>query len=128
MDHNPLQKFSHKALIILISLFAGCTTSKKLTVDDTQLSRSPGLQQYIDKTLAQDAKNKELERMYLKEIAAAQHHDDQDAYKFFIVEYIKVPRLKLPEWMKQEPGYVQPLSDADILNREFKIVLRVCEN
>ena len=105
----------------------GCVTNN-LTVDDTKVSRSPEMQAYVDKVLAQDAENKKYERDILREIAIAQENDDRDAYKFFIVEYIRAPRLKLPDWMKQEPGYVQPLSDKDILNREFKIIVRVREN
>jgi len=118
-------KYSHNLLILIATLcFTGCNTHK-LTVEDTTVTRSIELQKYIDDLLAEDADNKRIERQYLNEIAIAQKNDDQDAYKFYMLEFMSIPRLKLPEWMKNEPGYVLPLSDEDILNRQFKLIVRV---
>lgn len=76
-------------------------------------------QQYIDQLLAQDAANKKLEREYLREIGHAQDNNDEEAFKFFLSEFMNVPRLVIPEWMKSEPGYVKWLSDKDIKDRKF---------
>ena len=47
------------------------------------------------------------EKIYLEEIRRAQENDDEQAFMFFIREYAKVKRLKLPEWIKKEPNYVE---------------------
>lgn len=111
-------------LIFSLSLLicAGCSV-KNQTSKDTTVSRSPEMQKYIDDLLAEDAANKQLEREYLHEIAVAQEHNDHDAYKFYVVEFIKVPRLEIPEWMKKEPGYMEPISEEEIINR--RIIIRV---
>lgn len=107
---------------VLILLSCGCIHTKPtVSVADTNLGRTPEYQQEIDAILAEDAENKRWEGIYLKEIAIAQDNDDHDAYKFFIVEYIKLPRMKLPDWMKQEPGYVQPISATDVLRGQIRI-------
>ena len=115
------------AALVIILLSSGCTHINKVTEKDTNLSRSSAYQKEIDELLAVDAENKKWERIYLKEIAIAQDNNDQDAYKFFIVEYIKLPRLKLPEWMKKEPGYIEPVRASDILRGEFQIRIQVAD-
>ena len=77
---------------------------------DTKLSRSAEYQEEIDALLAADAENKKWERIYLLEIGAAQEHNDFEAYGFFLEEFLRIPRLKLPDWLKKEPGYVKPVS------------------
>jgi hypothetical protein len=89
------------------------------TREDTLPARSIEFQKEIDRILAVDAENKKWERVYLSEIAIAQENDDQDAYKFFIVEYINIPRLILPGWLKNEPGYVKQVSAEEILREKF---------
>lgn len=91
--------------------------------EDTLVVRTTEYQEEIDRFLEVDTENKKWERIYLREIARAQETDDTDAYKFFIIEYIKIPRLIVPEWMKSEPGYVPKLTDADILRGEFRSIL-----
>ena len=59
----------------------------------------------IAELLAEDRKNKELELVYLKEIEVAQENDDWDAYEYFFDEYMNVPRLDIPEHLKQHPDY-----------------------
>ena len=107
--------------VALFLLSSGCVSQVKLSVNDTAVSRSSEMQQEIDAILAADTENKRWERIYLKEIAIAQENNDPDAYKFFITEYIKMPRMKLPEWMKQEPNYTQPVSEIDILRGQIRI-------
>ena len=105
--------------LLCVLLILGLTSCKSITtcflvesvddgpvIEDTKLIRSLEYQKEIDDLLAIDAENKKWEKIFLKEIAAAQKHDDYGAYQFFLEEYLNVPRLRLPEWMKDEPGYV----------------------
>ena len=108
--------------LLLITL-TSCIVHQKdtsPTKQDTLPTRSVEFQKEIDRILAVDAENKEWERIYLSEIAIAQENDDQDAYKFFIVEYINIPRLILPRWLKEQPGYVKQVSAEEILRERFQ--------
>lgn len=87
--------------------------------EDTKFTRSLEYQKEIDRILAVDAENKKWERIYLSEITTAQENNDNDAYKFFIVEYINIRRLILPRWLKDEPGYVSQISAEEILRDRF---------
>ena len=58
------------------------------------------MQQEINNLLEKDAENKALEREYLEEIRIAEQNNDQEAFKFYLSEYVKVERLKLPDWIK----------------------------
>ena len=78
-------------LLALALLIASC---KPTRVADKELLR-------------QDRENKELELVYLQEIREAQKNNDRDAYEFYFREYINVPRLKIPEWMKEDPDYFE---------------------
>ena len=111
--------------VMYLLLICGCVHNKiGLDAEDTELIRSHEYQKEIDAIIAEDTENKRWERIYLKEIAIAQENNDPDAYKFFIVEYIKLPRLLLPEWMKDEPGYTKPVSETDVLRGQIKIILK----
>jgi hypothetical protein len=57
------------------------------------------------KLLLQDAENKKEEIMYLNEIKIAQDNNDTDALEFYLEEYIKVPRLEIPEHLKEHPSF-----------------------
>jgi hypothetical protein len=57
--------------------------------------------------LTEDRKNKEQELIFLNEIKAAQENDDWEAYQFYFNEYMEVPRLDIPEELKQHPNYFQ---------------------
>lgn len=94
---------------MLLLLFSGCVQTH-VTPEDTKLFRSAEYQAEIDSLLAADAENKKWERSYLKEIAIAQEHNDLEAYRFFLEEFLRIPRFKLPAWLKKEPGYVKPIS------------------
>tara|TARA_B000000557_G_C20811171_1_gene460202 strand:+ start:3272 stop:3583 length:312 start_codon:yes stop_codon:yes gene_type:complete len=95
----------NKLLIIITFFLLGCNHLPK--PEDTKLSRSKDMQDEINKILAKDAENKKLEREILEEIRIAQENQDEDAFKFFLQDYMRVERLKIPEWMKEEPNYVQ---------------------
>lgn len=93
--------------LFLILVLAGCNHSPNLTPTDTKVSRSVEMQEEINLLLAKDAENKKLERQYLEEIRIAEKNNDQEAFKFYLSEYVRVERLKLPEWIKKEPNYVE---------------------
>ena len=93
--------------IILILCLTGFSCSHRLKPEDTKVSRSTEMQQEIDILLAKDAENKKLEREYLEEIRIAQVNNDEEAFRYYLDEYIKVERLDLPDWIKQEPNYVR---------------------
>lgn len=96
-----------KYFTLTILLFAGCNHSSNLQPEDTKVSRSADMQNEIDYILSLDEAYKAEEKMYLEEIRKAQLNDDEIAFKFFLREYAKVKRLKLPEWIKKEPNYVE---------------------
>ena len=109
-------------LFILLVCMSGCKSITSLflitdspTTKDTELIRTPEYQKEIDELLAADAENKKWEKIYLKEIAAAEKHQDWDAYQYFLREFIIIPRFKLPDWIKEEPGYVEGVND-DFIN------------
>lgn len=93
--------------LFLILALTGCSHSSNLNPTDTKFSRSAEMQAEIDSVLAKDAENKKLEKEYLEEIRRAEENNDQEAFKFYLSEYVKVKRLKLPEWIKREPNYVK---------------------
>jgi hypothetical protein len=101
--------------VLIIFTLTGCTSinslfliepGKTLGPEDAKLTRSEEYQKEIDIFLATDAENKKWEKIFLKEIKIAKENIDGDAYRFFLEEYIKIPRLNVPEWMKKEKGYV----------------------
>ena len=96
-----------KYLTLTILFFAGCNHSSNLQPEDTKVSRSADMQEEIDLVLAKDSENKKLERQYLEEIRIAEENNDQEAFKFYLSEYVKVERLKLPKWIKKEPNYIE---------------------
>ena len=57
--------------------------------------------------LEEDEKNKRLELEYLDEIQSAEENNDSDAFKFYLQEYMNVPRLEVPEDLKDDPRYFQ---------------------
>lgn len=106
-----------KALTTCILLVVtGCNITKIPTpsITNTTVSRSEAYDLEIRELLKIDADNKKWERIYLQEIRIAQKNDDHDAYKFFIKEYISIPRLILPKWMHSEPGYVPGVTIEEI--------------
>lgn len=96
-----------KYLTLTILLLTGCNHSSNLQPEDTKVSRSVEMQKEINYLLSLDEAYKIEEKVYLEEIRKAQTHDDEIAFQFFLREYAKVKRLKLPAWIKKEPNYVE---------------------
>ena len=96
-----------KYLTLTILLFTGCNHSSNLQPEDTKFSRSADMQEEINKLLAKDKANKLVELEHLEQIRIAQENNDREAFEFFFQEYAEVERLKLPQWIKEEPNYFQ---------------------
>ena len=94
-------------LLPLLLCFFSCTNLNKLKPSDTKITRSADMQEEIDSLLAKDAENKKLERQILEDIRVAEKNQDSEAFRFYLQEYMKVERLKLPDWIKKEPNYVE---------------------
>ena len=98
MPHCTPGSVKMRAIIpVLLLLLFGCNSDNS--------GYTPEFQEYINITLAQDRKNKELELFYLREIRAAEENGDSEAFRFYLSEYMAVPRMDIPDWMKEEPGY-----------------------
>lgn len=83
-------------LSIALLLFSGCSQK-----DEFEIWQEEG----CVKLLLEDRENKELELIYLQEIRIAQENNDLEAYQFYFKEYLRVPRLKIPEELKSHPNY-----------------------
>ena len=59
----------------------------------------------VAKLLLEDKQNKLLELEYLEEIRIAQENDDREAYDFYFKEYLSIPRLDIPDHLKQDSRY-----------------------
>ena len=111
-------------VVLILSLLMTISCAVNTITKTTTVSRTDKYQQEIDSLLAADTESKKWQHIYLREIAIAQENSDSDAYKFFIVEFIKLPRYKIPEWMQKEPNYTPPVSEADVLRLQFKIITK----
>ena len=70
-----------------------------------------------DDIINQDLHNKQRELEILREIRVAQANRDEDAFKFFMQEFMDIPRLTLTHEQKQHPEYRPWLTD-DIIKSE----------
>ena len=43
--------------------------------------------------------------MYLKEMQIAEENNDQEAFNYFFQEYMKIPRLVIPQNLKNHKKY-----------------------
>ena len=55
--------------------------------------------------LKQDKQNKLLEIECLQEMEKAQHHDDIEAFRYYLQRYLEVERLEIPEKLKKSSHY-----------------------
>lgn len=69
-----------------------------------------------DDLISQDLINKQTELDILRELKIAQANQDEEAFKFFVSEYVRVPRLKLTAEQKKHPEYKEWLTDEVIKN------------
>ena len=72
-----------------------------------------------DGIIQQDLYNKQRELNILRELFVAQQHNDEEAFKFFVSEYIRIPRLELTPEQQQHPKFKQRITDDIIKSGEF---------
>ena len=108
-----------RALLLLL-LVTGCNTRNTLSPEDTKLTRTEQHDLEIQELILRDADNKRWARKYLHEIDAAVRNDDWDSVKFYMTEYRKIPMDIVPHYLRDEPGYVQPVS---ALEKFFRITI-----
>lgn len=99
--------------LLCCTLFASCSSLPQPNPSDTSLYRSAEYQAEIDALLKLDRENKEYEKQVLHEINVAFKYKDPEAYRFFLQEYINIPRLVLPNWLQQEDNYYPGLSPSE---------------
>ena len=97
-----------KYIISLIILVASCSNEHTQHVISIH-----------DDIINQDLHNKQRELEILREIRIAQSNRDEEAYKFFMQEYMDIPRLKLTAEQKQHPNFKEWLTDEVIKSGEF---------
>lgn len=83
-------------IILQCLLFCSCVQEKNLPVD---------LDESIEVLLAEDRANKLMELGYLEDIRVAQENNDSEAFRYYLQEYIAVPRLEISEHLKDDPRY-----------------------
>lgn len=98
-----------KYIIPILLLVTGCS-SEHLKHDVTSIHSD---------IINQDLNNKQRELEILREIRMAQANQDEEAYKFFMQEYMEVPRLELTAEQMEHPDYKEWLSDEDISSGKF---------
>lgn len=103
--------------LLLLLLITSCQSTKQNTPEDTHLNRTAEFQREIDECIAKDAENKKWARVYLHEIDQAMLNDDIPAYVFFVGEFEKIPLETVPKEFRDEPGYVEPLSELELFFR-----------
>ena len=101
------------SLLVIVGLVLTSCNSTKLTPDQTSLKRTPEFQAEIDQVIKQDANNKHWARLMLQEIDVAIQNDDYQSYVFFLREYENIPKETVPEYLRNEPGYAQPITDLE---------------
>lgn len=72
-----------------------------------------------DSIIEQDLINKQTELDILRELKIAQHNDDEEAFKFYVSEYVRVPRLQLTAEQKTHPKYKQWITDDVIKSGDY---------
>ena len=98
-----------KYILLPIILFITCCDKNQPSVD---LSIHDGI-------IQQDLYNKQRELDILRELFVAQQHNDEEAFKFYVSEYIRVPRLELTPEQQQHPKFKQRITDDIIKSDEF---------
>lgn len=107
-------------VLLLSILLTSCSTRNTLSPEDTKLTRTKLHSLEIQQLIERDADNKHWSRLYLTEIDTAIKNDDWDAVKFYMTEYRKIPMDIVPHYLRDEPGYVQPVS---ALEKFFRITI-----
>lgn len=108
--------------VILLLTLTGCATKNTLSPGDTSVSRTAAHASEIQQLIKRDATNKHWARIYLHEIDTGVRNDDWDTIKFYLSEYQKIPMDIVPHHLRNEPGYIQPVSK---LEKFFRITVHL---
>lgn len=92
--------------IILIYL-VGCSDQN---IDDSHIH---------DDIVQRDLTNKQYELDVLRELYIAQLNNDEDAFVYYVTEYVRIPRLELNIEQKSHPRYKPWITDDIIKSGEF---------
>lgn len=92
---------------ILLFILVSCTTDQNFDIHDD--------------IIQQDLRNKQTELNILRELYIAQQNQDEESFKFFVSEYVRVPRLILTDEQKSHPDYKEWISDDIIKSGEFML-------
>lgn len=103
---------SQLSMLVWLMFIVGCVSNQP-TPEQTTIRRTADYDQQIRSLIAQDADNKRYARLMLHEIDVAILNDDYTAYVFFLDEYEKIPGELVPPEHRDEPGYVQPISQLE---------------
>lgn len=103
---------SQLLILVWVSITIGCVSNQP-TPEQTTIRRTAEYDQQIQSLIEQDADNKRYARVMLHEIDMAILNDDYTAYIFFLDEYEKIPGELIPSEHRDEPGYVQPISQLE---------------
>lgn len=94
-----------KYVVFLMLLLTSCVKENSHTIHDN--------------IIEQDLINKQTELDILRELKRAQHNDDEEAFKFYVSEYVRVPRLQLTAEQKTHPKYKQWITDDVIKSGDY---------
>lgn len=106
-DSGQVHHFMKIITQILLMCLIGCSAQSS---DDYRVH---------DDIIQQDLNNKQYELDILRELFAAQLNHDEDAFTYYVSEYVRVPRLKLTDEQKLHPRYKPWLTDEIIKSGEF---------
>ena len=101
--------FMKYIILPIILLFTCCAENVQQQVDMSQ----------HDDIIQQDLYNKQRELNMLRELYVAQRQHDEEAFTFFVSEYIRVPRLELTAEQQEHPRFKQRISDDIIKSGDF---------
>ena len=94
-----------KYIYIVLLLLISCKTDQDHSIHDDIIHT--------------DLHNKQTELNILRELYVAQQNDDEESFKFFVSEYVRVPRLILSEDQKLHPEYKEWITDDIIKSGKF---------
>jgi len=104
----------NNSVLIISTLIICWGCQPVLKPSDTTFSRSADYQHEIDQLISRDAQNKQWARTCLYEIDQAMLHDDMSSYVFFVGQFEQIPLETVPDWLRNEPGYVESISSLEL--------------
>ena len=107
-DSRQVHHFMKHLLTITLLLF-GCKSEQDFSM--------------YDNIIQADLHNKQTELDILRELYIAQQNNDEESFKFYVSEYVRVPRLILSDEQKQHPEYKEWITDDIIKSGEFMDIM-----